>query len=144
MEWVIPTPANASQGFHTCSCRISYLHIIPLQVRSMPIRKDDEVLIVRGKDKGKEGKVVQVSQPDRNGHPPSMLITHPCHYRSTVRSGSSTSSVSPRTSQTVSPFRPVSTPPTSSSPTSSSTLTGRPSWRGRLLARRPLPEVTSR
>jgi ribosomal protein L24 len=27
----------------------------------MPIRKDDEVLIVRGKDKGKEGKVVQVS-----------------------------------------------------------------------------------
>jgi hypothetical protein len=33
-----------------------------LQVRSMPIRKDDEVLIVRGKNKGKEGKVVQVSQ----------------------------------------------------------------------------------
>ena len=32
-----------------------------LQVRSMPIRKDDEVLIVRGKNKGKEGKVVQVS-----------------------------------------------------------------------------------
>jgi large subunit ribosomal protein L26e len=29
-------------------------------VRSMPIRKDDEVLIVRGKNKGKEGKVVQV------------------------------------------------------------------------------------
>jgi ribosomal protein uL24 len=27
----------------------------------MPIRKDDEVLIVRGKNKGKEGKVVQVS-----------------------------------------------------------------------------------
>ncbi|KAJ9101990.1 60S ribosomal protein L26B [Naganishia adeliensis] len=29
-------------------------------VRSMPIRKDDEVLIVRGKYKGKEGKVTQV------------------------------------------------------------------------------------
>jgi len=27
----------------------------------MPIRKDDEVLIVRGKNKGKEGKVVQVN-----------------------------------------------------------------------------------
>ena len=35
----------------------------------MPIRKDDEVLIVRGKNKGKEGKVVQVNTywwfPDR-------------------------------------------------------------------------------
>jgi hypothetical protein len=29
--------------------------------RSMPIRKDDEVLIVRGKYKGREGKVTQVS-----------------------------------------------------------------------------------
>ncbi|KAJ9123812.1 60S ribosomal protein L26A [Naganishia onofrii] len=29
-------------------------------VRSIPIRKDDEVLIVRGKYKGKEGKVTQV------------------------------------------------------------------------------------
>jgi len=35
--------------------------LVSLQVRSMPIRKDDEVLIVRGKNKGKEGKVVQVS-----------------------------------------------------------------------------------
>ena len=40
----------------TCSYAMSLL-----QVRSMPIRKDDEVLIVRGKNKGKEGKVVQVS-----------------------------------------------------------------------------------
>jgi len=31
------------------------------QARSMPIRKDDEVLIVRGKYKGREGKVTQVS-----------------------------------------------------------------------------------
>jgi len=29
-------------------------------VRSMPIRKDDEVLVMRGKFKGREGKVVQV------------------------------------------------------------------------------------
>lgn len=29
-------------------------------VRSMPIRKDDEVLVVRGTYKGREGKVVQV------------------------------------------------------------------------------------
>lgn len=27
------------------------------QVRSIPIRKDDEVLIVRGKHKGREGKI---------------------------------------------------------------------------------------
>lgn len=30
-------------------------------VRSIPVRKDDEVLIVRGKYKGREGKVTQVS-----------------------------------------------------------------------------------
>lgn len=29
-------------------------------VRSLPIRKDDEVLIVRGKYKGRDGKVTQV------------------------------------------------------------------------------------
>jgi large subunit ribosomal protein L26e len=29
-------------------------------VRSMPIRKDDEVMVVRGTYKGREGKVVQV------------------------------------------------------------------------------------
>lgn len=28
--------------------------------RSIPVRKDDEVLIVRGKYKGRDGKVVQV------------------------------------------------------------------------------------
>lgn len=30
------------------------------QARSIPIRKDDEVLVVRGSYKGREGKVVQV------------------------------------------------------------------------------------
>lgn len=30
------------------------------QIRSLPIRRDDEVLIVRGSNKGREGKVVQV------------------------------------------------------------------------------------
>lgn len=30
------------------------------QIRSLPIRRDDEVLIVRGSSKGREGKVVQV------------------------------------------------------------------------------------
>lgn len=34
----------------------SHLH----QVRSLPIRRDDEVLIVRGTNKGREGRVVQV------------------------------------------------------------------------------------
>jgi len=33
---------------------------MPLQVRSMPVRKDDEVTVVRGTFKGREGKVVQV------------------------------------------------------------------------------------
>ena len=32
----------------------------PLQVRSIPIRKDDEVTIVRGSNKGREGKVTSV------------------------------------------------------------------------------------
>ena len=31
-----------------------------LQVRSIPIRKDDEVIIVRGSNKGREGKVTSV------------------------------------------------------------------------------------
>jgi large subunit ribosomal protein L26e len=31
-----------------------------VQVRSMPVRKDDEVMVVRGSFKGREGKVVQV------------------------------------------------------------------------------------
>lgn len=33
---------------------------LPPQVRSVPIRKDDEVSVVRGTYKGREGKVVQV------------------------------------------------------------------------------------
>jgi large subunit ribosomal protein L26e len=31
-----------------------------LQVRSIPVRKDDEVMVVRGTYKGREGKIVQV------------------------------------------------------------------------------------
>lgn len=31
-----------------------------MQARSIPIRKDDEVLIVRGASKGREGRVTQV------------------------------------------------------------------------------------
>lgn len=34
--------------------------LLPRQVRSVPIRKDDEVSVVRGTYKGREGKVVQV------------------------------------------------------------------------------------
>ena len=34
--------------------------LILLQTRSIPVRKDDEVRIVRGKYKGREGKVTQV------------------------------------------------------------------------------------
>lgn len=35
------------------------LHV-SVQTRSLPVRKDDEVRIVRGKYKGREGKVTQV------------------------------------------------------------------------------------
>lgn len=35
--------------------------VLTLQAKSIPVRKDDEVLIVRGKYKGQEGKVTQVS-----------------------------------------------------------------------------------
>ena len=34
--------------------------VMGLQVRSVPVRKDDEVMVVRGTYKGREGKVVQV------------------------------------------------------------------------------------
>lgn len=37
-----------------------HLYWTTVQVRSMPIRKDDEVMVVRGSFKGREGKVVQV------------------------------------------------------------------------------------
>lgn len=35
-------------------------HVTNLQVRSIPIRKDDEVTVVRGSNKGREGKVTSV------------------------------------------------------------------------------------
>jgi ribosomal protein uL24 len=37
-----------------------HLTLLILQVRSIPIRKDDEVLITRGTNKGREGKIVSV------------------------------------------------------------------------------------
>lgn len=40
-------------------CSISPSFVI-VQVRSVPVRKDDEVQVVRGTFKGREGKVVQV------------------------------------------------------------------------------------
>lgn len=44
-------------------CRFHLADLFPLpkkQVRSIPIRKDDEVTIVRGTNKDKEGKVTSV------------------------------------------------------------------------------------
>ena len=35
-------------------------HIFIIQARSLPVRKDDEVIIVRGTFKGREGKITQV------------------------------------------------------------------------------------
>lgn len=34
--------------------------MVPPQVRAVPIRRDDEVMVVRGSFKGRDGKVVQV------------------------------------------------------------------------------------
>lgn len=42
------------------SCALSTELRKKYNVRSMPVRKDDEVLVVRGKYKNKEGKVTQV------------------------------------------------------------------------------------
>jgi len=39
---------------------ITFLILLLKQARSIPVRKDDEVRIVRGKYKGREGKVTQV------------------------------------------------------------------------------------
>ena len=44
----LPKPCRSAQNAYN------------LQTRSLPIRKDDEVRIVRGKYKGREGKVTQV------------------------------------------------------------------------------------
>ena len=40
-----------------------------LQVRSMPVRKDDEVSVVRGTYKGREGKVIQKLLDERECSP---------------------------------------------------------------------------
>merc|ERR1712025_1403472 len=51
-------------------------------VKSMPIRKDDEVIVVRGSHRGREGKVIQVYREKSNGstvnvgiHPSNVMIT---------------------------------------------------------------------
>lgn len=53
-----PLTLEEAYGAFTTSLRklISSLH----QVRSIPIRKDDEVMITRGSNKGREGKVTSV------------------------------------------------------------------------------------
>jgi large subunit ribosomal protein L26e len=63
-------------------------------VRSMPIRKDDEVVVVRGKHKDREGKVVQVYRKkyvihierltkERNNGASVMVGIHPSKVRIT-------------------------------------------------------------
>jgi len=41
-------------------CVLSHLILYFYQTRALPVRKDDEVRIVRGKYKGRDGKVTQV------------------------------------------------------------------------------------
>merc|ERR1711970_9699 len=44
-------------------------------VKSMPIRKDDEVIVVRGSHRGREGKVIQVYRKKYVIHPSNVMIT---------------------------------------------------------------------
>jgi len=54
------TKHNVCTKFRFLSIIFDSLSTLIGQVRSLPVRKDDEVLIVRGKFKGREGKVTQV------------------------------------------------------------------------------------
>ena len=53
---------NEAQILFQCTLfqALTNLQNCNLQVRSIPIRKDDEVIIVRGSNKGREGKVTSV------------------------------------------------------------------------------------
>merc|ERR1712093_852110 len=44
-------------------------------VKSIPIRKDDEVLVKRGSNRGREGKVIQVYRKKFVIHPSNVVIT---------------------------------------------------------------------
>jgi large subunit ribosomal protein L26e len=57
-----PTLPDEAQIFIQCTPfkPSPYSQNCYLQVRSIPIRKDDEVLVVRGSNKGREGKVTSV------------------------------------------------------------------------------------
>jgi large subunit ribosomal protein L26e len=62
---MIPYPAMSNPTLSdeaqvSIQCTLSSLQNCNLQVRSIPIRKDDEVIIVRGSQKGREGKVTSV------------------------------------------------------------------------------------
>jgi ribosomal protein uL24 len=57
--------SKSHQTVHFEIATIKIFHLLTysfllLQARSIPVRKDDEVMVVRGSFKGREGKVVQV------------------------------------------------------------------------------------
>merc|ERR1712146_525020 len=52
--------ASSSERRKIMSCPLSSELRSKYNVRSVPIRKDDEVSVVRGTYKGREGKVIQV------------------------------------------------------------------------------------
>jgi ribosomal protein uL24 len=57
LDWAL---GGGSLTLILCCRKSSYQHRHLFQVRSVPVRKDDEVMVVRGTYKGREGKVVQV------------------------------------------------------------------------------------
>ena len=97
------------------------------QVRSIPIRKDDEVTVVRGSNKGREGKVTSVYRLKCMAR----LLQHYCSEKHTYRNQmSSISSAWPAKRPTASPCLLASRLRRSSSQNSSSIRTERAYWRG--------------
>jgi ribosomal protein L24 len=92
----------------------------------MPIRKDDEVTVIRGSHKGRDGKVQSVYRLKCTVF--STIV--PKVAQLTFLQTLSTSNVSAATSPTVNPSQLALPPQKSSSPSSSWTRTGSRCWKG--------------
>ncbi|TAQ89352.1 hypothetical protein B7494_g2319 [Chlorociboria aeruginascens] len=56
-----PLSKELREKYNVFTFILSYVpHIYIQQVRSIPIRKDDEVMVVRGSNKGRDGKITSV------------------------------------------------------------------------------------
>merc|ERR1712010_107859 len=57
---LLPHTMKFSAGVSSSRRKARKAHSNKHHVKSMPIRKDDEVIVVRGSHRGREGKVIQV------------------------------------------------------------------------------------